>query len=105
MIQLNYFIRSFHNGNVVRSCGWIENRFLLQLVNNLIIYLALWRKREGGGGGVSETEMLKRHEDDCQFNDNYSLGDKKILKSTEKKHIELWIPARGEVLTVSLPAI
>lgn len=86
---------------MVQSCGWIQNRFLLQFVNNLIIYSALQRS-EQEGSRVSKAEPLKRQEDDCQFNDNFWT---QINKKKKKKHIELWISAWGEALTVSLPAI
>lgn len=64
MIQLNYFIRPLHNGNVVPSCRWIENGFLSRFVNNLIISLALWRKWEGAGWDAvaSETKQAKERE-------------------------------------------
>lgn len=95
MIQLNYLIRSFHNGNVVQSCGvdwkWVSVTVRKQS-DNLLGTTEKERRVGVGGGqraseGNSKTEALKRHEDDCQFNDNYSLRKKKNLKSTEKKNI------------------
>lgn len=67
MIQLNYFIRSFHYGNVAQSCGWMVSTLPKQSDHLCGAIENKW----GVKRWRQQNRHPKKHAAKCQFSDNY----------------------------------